>query len=168
MSFHICMHIQTRSYDRSKGLSIRCEGPLFTSLNLLNSEEFPVLAKEHLEHFDMDSLVKTIELHKGEFESMVPNMEITRHVVEKMLDLLVKEENTGEEIHDGAPGVVEPVPETLSEIPEQCIDESRELLRRLHLIVPSAKTVTCLVTSGKTRFYQASVGFGKNEFPSSR
>ena len=168
MSFHICMHIQTRSYDRSKGLSIRCEGPLFTSLNLLNSEEFPVLAKERLKHFDMDSLVKTIELHKGEFESMVPNMEITRHVVEKMLDLLVKEENTGEEIHDGAPGVVEPVPETLSEIPQQCIDESRELLRRLHLIVPSAKTVTCLVTSGKTRFYQASVGFGKNEFPSSR
>ena len=110
MSFHICMHIQTRSYDRSKGLSIRCEGPLFTSLNLLNSEEFPVLAKERLEHFDMDSLVKTIELHKGEFESMVPNMEITRHVVEKMLDLLVKEENTGEEIHDGPLGLLSPCP----------------------------------------------------------
>ena len=98
----------------------------------------------------MESLVKTMELHKGgEFESMVSHMVTTKHVVEKMLDLLVKEEKK-EENPDASVGVVDPEPEFQSEsIPEQCVDESKELFRRLQPILLAAKNVTCLVNRGK-------------------
>ena len=100
------------------------------------SKEFPVLAKEHIRHFELDVLGGIIEIHTGEFQCMVPHFNKTWFAIEQLQTFLVKEESSAKPAGGQEAGLAQPVQVQTDDgntaVPA---DDLKDLGRRLHLLL---------------------------------